>query len=62
MLKESANAESPYVPRTVFGRLAEGILNKKRIATLSVFGVMLISIQPTIGFCSIALSYVSQII
>ena len=44
MLKESANAESPYVPRTVFGRLAEGILNKKRIATLSVFGAMLISI------------------
>jgi uncharacterized protein len=44
MLKEPANTESPYVSRTVFGRLAEGVLNNKRITTLSVFGVMLISI------------------
>jgi preprotein translocase subunit SecF len=44
MSKTLANTATPTAPRTVFGRLAQGVLNQKRLTSLSIFGAMLISI------------------
>jgi hypothetical protein len=44
MLNEYANDEPMYAPKTIFGRLAQGVLNNRRLTSLSVFGVVFISI------------------
>ena len=43
-MNESANDEPTYVPQSIFGRLAQGVLNNRRSTSLSVLGVVLISV------------------
>jgi predicted RND superfamily exporter protein len=44
MMNEPANDEPTYVPQSIFGRLAQGVLNNRRSTSLSIFGVVLISV------------------